>query len=100
MSWSEGYGLPVLESLAIGVPVIASDVVPIRDFADYGGVRLVDPHDHLALAATMQELIDDPAARQRLAGSIRAEAIPTSVTAWAAEVLGRDAPARAPERLP
>jgi glycosyltransferase involved in cell wall biosynthesis len=100
MSWSEGYGLPVLESLAIGVPVIASDVVPIRDFADYGGVRLVDPHDHLALAATMQELIDAPAARQRLAASIRAEAIPTSVTAWAAEVLGRDAPARAPERLP
>ena len=87
VSWAEGYGLPVLESLACGVPVIGSDVEPIRDFAQYGGMVLVDPHDHIALADAMLALLADPKARDRLAATIRADAIPTSITDWAAAVL-------------
>ena len=43
-SFAEGYGLPVVEALAAGVPVIASDIAAFREI---GGVRMVmiDPTD-------------------------------------------------------
>jgi glycosyltransferase involved in cell wall biosynthesis len=43
-SFAEGYGLPVVEALAAGVPVIASDIAAFREI---GGVRLlmIDPTD-------------------------------------------------------
>ena len=43
-SFAEGYGLPVVEAIAAGVPVIASDI-PV--FHEVGGGRLltIDPTD-------------------------------------------------------
>jgi glycosyltransferase involved in cell wall biosynthesis len=87
VSWAEGYGLPVLESLACGVPVIVSDIEPLNDFAEYGGVVLVDPRDHIAIADAMLELIIDPSARDALVAGIASGAIPTSTDDWSAEVV-------------
>lgn len=88
LSWAEGYGLPVLESLACGTPVVCSAVEPLLGFADVGGIEYVDPTDHLAVAACMRELITDEPRRLRLVAAIEASRIPTDLGAWAARVVG------------
>jgi glycosyltransferase involved in cell wall biosynthesis len=57
----EGFGLPALEAMASGVPVVASDVSCFRDFAAQAAV-LVPPGDDVAFAEAARELLTD---RQR-----------------------------------
>lgn len=40
LSLEEGYGLPVIESLSLGVPVVVLDKPPMSAFATYGGVLI------------------------------------------------------------
>lgn len=63
-SWTEGFGLPVAEALATGVPVITGTAPALREV---GGeyARYVDPEDMDSLVAHMRELAEtrpDPAA--------------------------------------
>lgn len=57
----EGVPLAVLEAMAIGLPVVATDVGGVRQLIepDVTGV-LVAPDDPKALADAMQRLLDDP----------------------------------------
>lgn len=57
-SWYEGFGLPVLEGLAAGVPVVASNVPAHVEVAGDQAV-LVDPADAEALAAALHTATDD-----------------------------------------
>jgi glycosyltransferase involved in cell wall biosynthesis len=59
VSFHEGYGLPVAESLAVGTPVIATDYGSTAEIAEGGGCILVDPRDDDALTAAMGKLLDD-----------------------------------------
>jgi glycosyltransferase involved in cell wall biosynthesis len=66
-SWHEGFGLPVLEAMACGTPVIASSRGSLPEVVDSGGV-IVDAEDHLAIARHVVDLNDAPLAaamRQR-----------------------------------
>ena len=70
---AEGFGLVLIEAMAAGVPVVATDVDGIRDVVTSGvdGV-LVSPHDPAALADAIARVANDATLRQRLIeGGIR-----------------------------
>lgn len=54
----EGFGLPVLEAMASGVPILASDLPPIREFAG-DSVRYMDPLDVDAMAVALEPAVND-----------------------------------------
>ncbi|MET3806931.1 glycosyltransferase involved in cell wall biosynthesis [Nakamurella sp. UYEF19] len=60
-SLHEGYGLPVVESLAHGTPAISSDFGSTAEIALDGGVLTIDPRDDHALTDAMRVLLTDPA---------------------------------------
>jgi glycosyltransferase involved in cell wall biosynthesis len=65
-SFSEGLPLSVLESLALGRPVVASRVGGVPEILDHGGGVMVPPGDAEALAAAMVDLVADPDRREEL----------------------------------
>ena len=58
-SLDEGFGMPVVEALAAGTPVVASDLPVLREV---GGTVTVyaEPGDPGAFAAAIQQVLDDP----------------------------------------
>jgi glycosyltransferase involved in cell wall biosynthesis len=58
-SMYEGFGLPVLEAMACGTPVVASNRGGVPDAAGDAGI-LFDPEDPEGLAHRIRELLDDP----------------------------------------
>jgi glycosyltransferase involved in cell wall biosynthesis len=72
-SFYEGFGLPVLEAMARGVPVACSDRASLPEVAGDAAI-LFDPTDPAAIAAALERLLSDPgeATRLRAAGIERA----------------------------
>ena len=67
----EGFGFPVLEAQALGVPVLTSTTSSLPEVAG-DAAHLVPPQDTDAIADGMRRLLDDPILRQRLADKGRA----------------------------
>jgi alpha-1,3-rhamnosyl/mannosyltransferase len=62
----EGFGLPVIEAMASGVPVITSDTSALKELAE-GHAHLVDPLDVSAIADAIGQCMADPEHRASLA---------------------------------
>lgn len=69
----EGFGLPVLEAMACGTPVITSNAASLPEVGGKA-VRLVPPGDPTEMAAVMEQLLTDDGQRaaMRAAGLIQA----------------------------
>jgi len=64
-SFYEGFGIPILEAMSAGVPVIASDIPPHREIAS-GAVLFFNPDIPGELSQNFIELIKNPALRESL----------------------------------
>lgn len=67
-SFYEGFGLPPIEAMSCGVPVIASNVTSVPEVVGDGGL-LINPKDIDNLCASMFRVLSDEALRKRLVAS-------------------------------
>lgn len=61
----EGFGIPILEGMSSGTPVITSNVSSMPEVARDAAL-LIDPHDPLSIASGMHNIISDDQLRQDL----------------------------------
>jgi len=70
---AEGFGIAMAEAMALGLPIVATDVPACREVLDGGSCGLlVPPGDEKALAAGILELLDN-SPRAKLLGNAAAE---------------------------
>jgi glycosyltransferase involved in cell wall biosynthesis len=69
----EGFGLPVLEAMARGVPVASSNASSLPEVAGDAAL-MFDPHDEAAIAGALARLLSDRALAERLIDAGRARA--------------------------
>ena len=73
LSLMEGFGLPLLEAMASGCPVVTSNISSMPEIAG-DAAALVDPYDVEAIAAAMLHLVEDRAYAQELVEKGKARA--------------------------
>jgi glycosyltransferase involved in cell wall biosynthesis len=83
----EGFGLPVVEAMACGTPVITSNTSSLAEIAT-GAAETVDPYDVDAIAAAMLKLARDASWRAELSGRGLTRAQRFSWARAAREMLG------------
>jgi len=93
----EGFGLPVLEAMACGCPVVASDIAPLREVTA-GAAVLFPAGDLDALASALRDFVRSTGLRQSLGEQGLSRARDFSWDHCARETLKvyRDAAARRP----
>ena len=69
----EGFGIPVVEAMTAGCPVVAADATALPSLVGDAGM-LLDPDDVPGWTRAISELLADDAARQRLSDAGRARA--------------------------
>jgi glycosyltransferase involved in cell wall biosynthesis len=72
-TWYEGFGLPVLEAMACGTPVVAADNSSLPEVVGSAGL-MVDAADAEALAEALARLLADRALRRQLVADGRERA--------------------------
>jgi glycosyltransferase involved in cell wall biosynthesis len=66
----EGFGLPLLEAMACGAPVVSSNASSLPEVVGNAGL-LVDPSDVEGLCSALRQLLEDEPRRQALGEAAR-----------------------------
>jgi glycosyltransferase involved in cell wall biosynthesis len=74
---AEGCGLPLLESLARGVPCVASDLPVLREAGEGGGCVFVEPDNRAAWRTALTQILTDDPHREILVTQAKARSLPT-----------------------
>jgi glycosyltransferase involved in cell wall biosynthesis len=82
----EGFGIPILEAMRCGIPVVASRAASIPELVGGAG-PLIEPLDIEAWAAAIMVILNDPAVAARLAAASLAQAATFSWTRTARDTL-------------
>ena len=61
----EGFGIPPLEAMALGCPVLAASIPPVQEVCGDAALYF-DPQDTGAITGRMKEILADPSRRQAL----------------------------------
>ena len=69
----EGFGLPALEAIRLGTPVISSNISSLPEVVGDAGL-LIDPYDAGTIAAAIRAIDEDPAVGARLSAAAPAQA--------------------------
>jgi glycosyltransferase involved in cell wall biosynthesis len=70
ISLQEGFGLPVVEALSVGTPVMTTCYGSQGELGRQGGCLLVDPRDDSSVTAGLRRLVTEPALRAELRAQI------------------------------
>ncbi|OPZ88406.1 MAG: D-inositol 3-phosphate glycosyltransferase [candidate division TA06 bacterium ADurb.Bin417] len=91
----EGFGLPVLEAMACGCPVVTSNTSSLPELAGTAA-RLADPTEVESIAAAISDVLADPVERERMRreGFRQAERFSWEATARKTLAVYRDEAAR------
>jgi glycosyltransferase involved in cell wall biosynthesis len=85
-SRAEGFGLPILEALGAGLPVVASDLDAFHELAADDALY-VPPGDEVALARALRRIVEDDELRARLSTAGPARAAPFTWERTAAQTV-------------
>jgi glycosyltransferase involved in cell wall biosynthesis len=73
--WNEPFGMPVLEGMAAGLPVVATNLGAFPDtVADGETGLLVEPGDAAGLAGAIESILSDPERARSMGAAGRARA--------------------------
>jgi len=73
-TFAEGFGMPAVEAMAAGTPVLTSNAGALTELVGPGGAEIIDPHNIEDIAAALRTLLSDPALRARLGAAGRERA--------------------------
>jgi glycosyltransferase involved in cell wall biosynthesis len=83
----EGFGLPPLEAMACGTPVITSNLTSIPEVTNNAAL-LINPNDHISLASAIEKVLNHPEQQEQMSIDGLKQASKFSWESCARETLG------------